>query len=289
MRRRVTASILALFAAGSMLSCGGGATGPSPRVDPPPANSPPVIRSITASTPRTEFDRPVEFTVVAEDQETAPAALTYEWSADAGGFTGTGARVTWTAPRAATTPATYAIRVTVVERYQALGSNGQIVTNEYRVASDPVPVRVHNSRQELEEMGMRFLRNFANSDVSVEGCLTEFSNSCRGKEDERNDIEFNREHYKILSSSLNFTSANIFPNQLEAQVFVACSFTSQVTKCEPPAEWGGPCTVGEIEVATGTCRLGAVYEQSKWWLCESRMFAAETLAPSMRQFFGSID
>jgi hypothetical protein len=284
MRRRGGALILLLVSAVSIVSCGDNTTQPTPRVEPPPPNTPPTIRSVTASAVRTEVDRPVEFVAVVEDQETAADKLAYEWTVNGMAFSGVGPKVTWSAARGSATPTTYSIKVTVTEKYSALGPNGQIVTNEHRVASEPVPLRIHDSPQEIRDMGLRFLESFADSAISPQTCVIEFSDKCAGKRDELEDIEFNREHYKILDSSVMFQSVNVSPNAVDAQVYFACSFTSQITKCESQAEWPG-CKVGAIEHAKGTCFVTAVYEQSRWWLCESRFLSANALPPSMLRFF----
>lgn len=74
------------------------------------ASNPPVISSISAR--GTRPNEPANFadvgeemtvTAIAKDSDTPLDQLTYEWTADTGRFSGTGAEVKWRAPATATT------------------------------------------------------------------------------------------------------------------------------------------------------------------------------------------
>lgn len=210
-----------------------------------------------------------------EDAETAPESLVYEWSADGGTFTGEGASVRWRPPADAATPADFTLRLTVIERYGP--ANAQA---EHRVTGSSAPVRVHDSPKELEEMALKFLELFADSDNSPEACLVDFSNSCAGKERERRDIEDNRECYDIRQASFDFDDLQIDRERGTAQMVVECEFRSRYVKCggacDDPA-----CVVGGTEEAGGLCLLSAIYENNRWWLCDSnfRLVDPVTLRP----------
>jgi hypothetical protein len=129
---------------------------------------------------------------------------------------------------------------------------------------------------------MRFLTDFANSSIPADVAVREFSDSCRGKRDEQEQIADNRQNYQILQSELRLRTATMLasePNR--GNVVIACEFWSRVKQCVP----GVPnCKVGGTEHVSGNCRLTSVYEQKRWWLCDSN-FDGELL-PSVRAFFG---
>src|SRR6476646_5758737 len=79
--------------------CGGSSDSPSPvsqsSSSRPPSSGPsvniaPIIESISPSSDRVEVDDEVTFTAVVKDQETPIDQLKFDWSADAGTFSGDG-------------------------------------------------------------------------------------------------------------------------------------------------------------------------------------------------------
>ena len=62
---------------------------------------------------------------------------------------------------------------------------------------------------------MAFLGDFANSSVSPSTCVRDFSDGCRGKADEKSDIESNREHFVITNSSLRLQNVRVEPERHE--------------------------------------------------------------------------
>jgi hypothetical protein len=268
-------AVLALGLVGGA-SCGSSPTSPGPggSIAPPvtAVNTPPVVDAIAVSASRAEVDTDVTLTATVRDAETPVTQLRYEWRADTGTFTGEGASVKWRAPKGATTPADHTIRLTVTETY---GGSQQNVVN----ATSPV-IRLHDSPKELGDLSLSFLGDFANSSVSPSTCVRDFSDSCRGKADEKSDIEFNREHFVITGSSLRLQNVNIAPAGLTASMSVACRFTSRIVRCEPGSVG---CSVGAVGTVAGDCRLTGVYEQQRWWLCTSNFDGAP--APGFRSFF----
>jgi hypothetical protein len=228
-----------------------------------------------------EVDTAVELTATVEDLESTADKLIFSWSATAGTFTGEGAKVTWKGPADLATPTNVTLTLTVRERYPALDELGQLVTKEHSVTGTAT-VRVHNSTKELSEMGLSFLNKFATSSVSPEACLVDFSDSCNGKRDELRDIENNRDKFIVLDSSLGTPHFTALAPYDSAEMLVSCSFQSRIVKCLPGET---SCVVGATEEATGDCRLTAVYEQERWWLCDSRFLTAMPLTPMMREFF----
>src|SRR5688572_880116 len=133
---------------------------PTEPTDPPPANTPPVIRSITASVDRVEVDQPVVFTAAVEDRESPTAQLRYAWSSTAGTFTGTGTTVSWRPLATLATPANPVVTLTVSEDYPARNAQGQTVTRTHQV-NGTANVRVHNSPAEVGAMAVLFLEDFS--------------------------------------------------------------------------------------------------------------------------------
>lgn len=137
---------------------------PAPIVNRPPdvivtPNNAPVIESIGVQ--GAKRNEPANFADVSEtvnvvatvkDDETAVDQLQYNWTATAGTFTGTGARVSWLAPATAATPGTVTLTLEIVERYNT--------TQEHRV-SKTATVELHNSPKEIGDMAGRFLTEFS--------------------------------------------------------------------------------------------------------------------------------
>ncbi len=286
-RQLATGLAWSLCAGFLIAACGGSSNSPTPigqsSSSSPPSSGPsvnvaPIVESISASSDRVEVDDEVTLTASVKDQETPTEQLKFEWKADAGTFSGDGASVKWRAPKDIKTPADFEIRLTVTESYGPPDSSGVRAQN---VTTASVPaVRVHNSPKELGDLSLRFLSDFADSSVPASTCVRDFSDSCRGKSDERGDIEANRVHFEILSSSLTLRSVTVASSGLTANMIVACSFTSKVKACDAGDK---SCVVGDVGTARGDCILTGKYEDRRWWLCDSHF--AGRLADSMRNFF----
>jgi hypothetical protein len=277
----VAAAVAALVAACS--GSAGGPTAPGGGGNPGP-NTPPTIQSITPSSTRVEVGSPVTLTAAVSDAETAVSALTFTWASDAGTFTGTGSTVTWQAPANAATPADYSLTLTVTEHYT---SAGQPKTN---TASKSITVHVNKSPKELADLSLRFLGNFANSNVPAATCVSEFSTSCPGRADELKDITDNRHDFVILSSTLRPTSVEIGSSQTSATVHTFCSFTSRVITTQPQS--GGclaspnACPFNKVQTVSGDCYTTNVYEAGQWRLCASHFAAQSGSSAFAKAFFG---
>ena len=291
MRRYLYAGLVAVAAAAFVVACGSSPASPTPGNGGNNggnggngggggvvSNSPPVVKSITAGDTRVEVGTPVTLTAVVEDQETPVANLTYAWSAANGTFNGTGAQVTWTPGAEAVTPGDFVVTLKVTERF----SNGS--TQLENTASGTATLHVNNSPKELSELSLRFLSDFANSKVSPDKCVSEFSTTtstcARGKKDEFADIDDNRHDYEMLESTLRNTGVSVAQSRLNATVHTFCSFKVKVISSSPRDEYcegGKNCPLGSTGTSTGDCWTTNVYEQGRWWLCESHF----TALPSM--------
>lgn len=277
MRRILAGSLVALVAA-IMTACGGDVTpAPTPgggggQQPPPVVNTPPVVKSIAVSDPRVEAGVPVILTATVEDAETPVANLLFSWAIPQGSVTGTGdgSAITFTPGTDLKTPADYEITLTVTERYTSAGLQAE------NKATGSVTLHVNNSPKELTDMSLRFLGNFVNSKVSPAVCVAEFSDSCSGKKDEFADIDDNRHDFEIIASTLRPLSLSIASNRVSATVHTFCSFTSKVITTEPREEScaNGQCPLGSIQgPVTGDCYTTNVYQNGRWWLCESHIGA----------------
>jgi hypothetical protein len=269
----------AAYAALLVAACGGSPSSPGP-VTPGGgggqtiSNSAPVIESVTVSTERLEVGDEVTLSAAVTDAETPLDQLKFEWTAAAGTISGQGTSVKWRAPGNGSTPQDYTVTLTVTETYGAAGAT-HIVT-----ATSPT-IRVHDSQKELGEMGVAFLTDFANSSIPASVCVRDFSDSCSGKTDELNDITENRSHFEIIGSSLRLRGVTISSNNVRANMTVACSFTSRIKKCDAG---DSKCTVGSVGTVAGDCALTGVYEQKRWWLCDST-FSGSVVTAGFSSFF----
>jgi hypothetical protein len=238
-----------------MTGCGDSPSAPSP----PPVvnNQPPVISSVVAGADRVEAGTDVEVVATVTDVETPVEQLTYTWSTmpSGGVFTGTGARVRWRAPSGVTSPDTYRFVVTVTEQYT---SQGQLQTNT--VTSSSSGTHYNDSVAEITGIAAQFYKDFGTYSVSAAECVRNFSNSCSGKAEELRDIQDNRNRtdFRIVGSTLLGSPAVSIGSQ-------------RVT-----AEYRQRCQFEDVEIRTGRryrveggCLLTAVYENWRWWLCES--------------------
>ena len=284
--RSLSVAACVIGAGALVAACGGGPSRPSPNPGgtPPPANSPPVVKSITASAARAEVGQPISLSATVEDAETPVDNLTYVWTAPNGTFAGTGRNVTWTPGSEAATPGDFTITLSLVERYIS-GS-----TTKENTASGTTTIHVNNSPRELAELSLRFLGEFANSKIPPEQCVAEFSDSCRGKKEELENIIDNRHDFEIMASTLRHTGLQIDPSFTRATVHTACSFTSRVITNSPQS--GGctaspsSCRFGSTQAVDGDCWTTNLYERGRWWLCDSHFAPRGALTAFARAFFG---
>ena len=294
MRRSTALGIAAGVAGLIVAACGGPRTNPSPIPggggngggveQPPPVNTPPQIKSITVSDTRVETGAPVTLTAVVEDAETPVANLLFAWTfplagSTSGSVSGNGTAFTWTPGTDLKTPGDFEVGLVVTERYT---SNGVAAENK---TSGTVKLHVNNSPKELAELSLRFLGDFATSTVSPERCVSEFSDGCAGKKDEFTDITNNRHDFVILSSTLRPTSVDMNASRLKATVHTFCGFSSRIITTEPRSCSSADCPFNTVQKVEGDCFTTNVYEQGRWWICESH-FNGTLLSAAQRAFMG---
>jgi hypothetical protein len=267
-------AIVALVVSG----CGGSTTKPTP-ITPPPVLEPPVVRndapiiaSISLSSPRVEADQNVVGTAFVSDAETPLDQLTYQWSAIPvnGTFTGSGPIATWRAPKQQATPDLYTLKLLITEKYT---SAGQPKENS---VSSTVQVHYNDSPREIMTISMRFLTElFPTYTIPAQQAVADFSDSCSEKASEYKDIANNRINFQILSGS--YTNVSVTPNsdRTFADVSGTCVFR------DIPKDPKNP-SFGKTETVTGICRLTAIYENWKWWLCSSKFDGLGVTTSSLR-------
>jgi hypothetical protein len=238
-----------------LAACGDSPSAPTP----PPVvnNQPPTIVSVVAGAERVEAGAEIEVSATVTDPETPVEQLTYAWSSlPAGGvFTGNGARVRWRAPAGAPSPDTYRFMVTVSEQYM---SQGRPQTNT--VSSSSAGTHYNDSVAEITAIAAQFYQDFGTYSVSAAQCVRNFSDSCSGKTEELRDIQDNRNRtdFRIVGSTLlGSPSVSIGSQRVTAEYRQRCQFE-------------------DVEIRTGRryrleggCYLTAVYQNWRWWLCES--------------------
>ena len=236
------------------------------------SNAPPTISGITSRSSRpgvptrfADLDEAITVTATVIDAETPSDQLKYEWSADSGAFSGTGREVTWRAPAQATTPGVVRLNLAVVETYQTTNSQGLPATAENRVTGS-IDIRLHASAKEVRDMAVEFLVEFSQQRLSPEQIVRNFSDSCPGKRDERDQVRNNQATFTI-------TSYSVEPNPPVQVAFGgvcrdrgragdACAYV--------PVRWESFYKVdGKKEIATGTDQVSAIYEGDRWRLCDS--------------------
>jgi hypothetical protein len=229
----------------------------SPMTPPAVNNTPPTIDSLAVSGTSAEAGQAIQVAASVKDTETPADQLTYAWSASPanGVFAGSGLTVTWTPPFGQPTPAVHTITLTVTERYF---SAGQPLQN---VVTRSVMVPYNDSRAEITAISVQFIKDFGTYSVTPEQCVRNFSNSCSGKEDERDDIENNRENFLIQSAEITPTVVTFDKTRRTGLLEGQCVFID-IPRNGPAA--------GQRERVTGICHLETVYENFRWYLCVSR-------------------
>ena len=252
-------------------------------VSPTAVNAPPVIQSIVAQGSRqkepsayADLGEAINVTATVTDTETSVSALTFEWSADVGVFSGTGSRVTWTAPRNA---GVVTLRLKVIERYVGADPSGLPLPKE-NTAAATATVDVHDEIGEVGGMARDFLLLFSNSSIGPDAVVHNFLDGCgaggTGKKDERRDTAVNRQNFRIVSSSVGaprvtvaFGGSSPFRlRQADAWAAVDVDWTSQCLVQDPTV---GCSAVGATRRDRGVDWVTSIYDAptKRWWLCDS--------------------
>lgn len=243
-------------------------------------NQPPIVSGISSRSPRrnapsafADLDETLTVTATVTDAETPADQLRYEWTADAGAFSGTGREVTWRAPAQANTPAEVRLNLVVVETYPTVNAQGLPVTAEHRIPG-LFAVRLHASAKEVRDLAVEFLTDFSQQRLSPEQVVRNFSDSCRGKGEELNDVRDNQREFTI-------TAFNV-----EGNPPVDVDFGGV---CRERGRAGDACTYVNVRwesierangrrwVTVGVDQVSAVYQSSRWRLCDSDFFGTATI------------
>ncbi len=224
----------------------------------PVVNTPPVINSITIPA-RAEVDTDVPVTASVQDAETPISNLTFVWTASAGAFSGSGPSVTWRLPKGSVaTPINVTMSLEVIEHYQDMDPAGHPITKTNDVKASATPIAVDDSPTEITNMAVTFLVTyFGDSTVSPAACLVDFSDSCQGKADELSDIIANRATFVIHSAVAHVASIQFDAAMDFANIDAPCTFHDQ------------RLDNGQLGTSDGQCLLTAVYQNQRWWLCDS--------------------
>jgi len=234
-------------------------------------NPPPVITALVAQSARTnapsnfaDLGEEIVVTATVQDAETPVSKLVFEWSADGGTFTGTGALVRWRAPTGITTPAQNKLTVKVTEPLDGAPQS----------VSSTVTVRVHNSIKEITDISVQFLLDFSDQKNSPEYVVRNFYTGCAGRAEELIDVTNNRLYYTITSYKIGT------PTSATVNFGGTCPYQNKkgVDGCvQTPAEWKAiDKRTGLSETSIGTDQTTAVYRESRWWLCDSNFDGTTT-------------
>jgi hypothetical protein len=241
-------------------------------VRPGPANNPaPTINSVIVQGSRphepaqfADLDEEVSVTASVQDAETPADELAYEWSVETGTLTGSGPTVKWRAPQSGSVPAVVTIKVTVVERYATIDGTGAVAVHENRVDGSTL-VNLHDSPKEVGNLAVLFLTDFSHSDIPPATVVRNFTDECRGKADELNDVRNNRQDFYIDAYEIGTPRVTVAFDG-------TCSFRSRpADACAAvPVRWDVTrLATGAHEVAVGTDHVTAVLLQGVWYLCDS--------------------
>jgi len=229
-----------------------------------------------------DLDETITVTATAIDAETPADQLTYEWTAESGTISGTGRQVSWRAPAQASTPSEVRISLTVVETYQTVDAQGLPTTAQNRVPGS-FTVRLHASAKEVRDLAVEFLLEFSQQRNSPQQIVRNFSDSCRGKAEELHDVAVNQDEKIINSYSVepnppvDIDFGGVCRNR--GRIGDACAYV--------PVRWQSTVKAsGKPELAVGNDQVNAIYENSRWRLCDSDFIGTTTLdgKPSPRSF-----
>lgn len=227
------------------------------------ASPPPAIEAIRVDvdgqeTDRAEIGHDIRVTAVVGPPRTAVSHLEFDWQPPVGDIIGSGRTVIWRIPKGTATPVSPVLTLTLAERVPDFMAGLVPAMREQRMSAEAPVIHVNDSRAELTRMSRAFLVDyFGNSSVSPEACLVDFSDTCKGKADELDDIRINRSKYLIRTAETHVSSIE----------FNASMNAAWIT---------APCEIHDIERATGRphmmradCLLTAVYDKPRWYLCDS--------------------
>lgn len=229
----------------------------------PAVNAPPVIESISVNPPRAEFRTDTVLNATVRDAETPVANLRYAWTTTVGTVASSGARATHRLdqPPPQTSPRQVDVTLTVTEDLP----NGQTNT-----ASRTTSFPLHDSYKEARDLANQLLGDFINPFAGPDFVVRNFSEKCRGRIDERNNVALNRDLYVIDREKSRFaiTEVTFVGNPPMSNDFgnvrATCNFVSLVK------------ATGKTELANGICSLDVFFDTDRWMLCDSSFAGTAT-------------
>lgn len=256
----------------------GGFTYVAPAVNPPPVITSLTVQGTHTNEPASFADLGEELVVTATvvDNETPIGKLVFDWTADSGTFTGTGASVRWKAPTGIVTPALVRVTVRVTETLEgALGDDAPAATQSVTASTT---VRVHDSMTEVGVLAVRFLVEFSQQKLAPDNIIRDFwsADVCKaGRAAELQDVTDNQANYRVVSYNIGA------PASWTIAFGGVCPLNESGDGCiAVPCAWQDVrLRDNEAGSSSGTCRLSAAYRQSRWWLCSSRFEGSSTHTP----------
>ena len=297
MRRRLRVVVIA-FVLGVAAACGGSSPAsptptppptPQPNTD-PPANVAPTIDLLTVQGKRlrqparfADLKETVDVSATVTDPETPLDELTYECTATAGTFNGTGRSVTWTAPDAASTPTKATLTLKVVEKY---GHPNQPKNFTWEVTKT-IDVALHDSTNEVRRMSEQFLVDFSDTNnKDWQYIMRNFNASaCPNPaeyEAEKTDVIRHYTDYQMVKSQVG-------DGKVTVNFGGFCPFRSkQGDACATvPVMWDSIFKPMGVQFSTsGNDVIAAAYsaKDSRWYLCSSDYQAFTPLAASHKLY-----
>ena len=257
-------------------------------------NSPPRVAAMrfenrSRSTPQgvANIGDVLDLQASIEDDETNVRDLQVAWTASLGSIVPSGAAAAWTAPSAVGQRQSVRIEVTVTENYSGIDSQGLPVPLQHRVALAQ-EIAVHDLVRELVDLGYLFLEDFSQQKLDPDAVVRNFSDSCRGKAEERADVVKNHREEIITEYSIGRSpSVTISPGSVcpyyspeRQRVGDGCAWF--------PVIWRSALKEDASRIyQEGFDQVNAVFENGNWRLCDSDWKATVRTRnglPTRRQF-----
>jgi hypothetical protein len=235
---------------------------------PSPANAPPLITGMTAQSRRrgapagfADLEDLVDVTVTTQDAESSPDQLTYEWNASLGTFEGEGRAVRWRAPDRAATPTTLLLRVSVIEKFEG---------GEHRVTGSAT-LNLHDSEKEIIDLGHQFLVEFSEQKLSPETIVRNFTDSCRGKFEELDQVRDHQRRHRVLEWSVGDRPQVVVAFGATCPYYAPERIRSGDGCAWFPVRWKSidGDEGGKTVDTRGFDQVNAVFEGGQWRLCDS--------------------
>ena len=226
---------------------------------------------MTVSSPRVEADQAVVATAFVSDAETPLDQLTYQWSGAPvnGTFTGWPDHDLAGAQAADDAGSLYVEAPDHGEIHFGGAAERELRVVDRAGALQRLAEGNHDDQHAFPD------RAVSTYTIPAEQAVADFSDSCSEKASEYNDVANNRNNFQILSGT--YTNVSVTPNadRTFADISGTCIFK------DIPKDPKNP-NVGKAETVTGICRLTAIYENWKWWLCSSHFEGIGVTTSSLR-------